>query len=318
MCISPCLYSHLSQVCVYETDSSTAVLPVSCQPFMNLHKYGAGPPVPGHAKVTNKKYGLQAIQEKRSIAVNAFWQSTATAAGPQQRSKKAACKTSLVKALYDQVQRNSGDAGSASQEAAMSPAAPENPKKAAPAVLPAPAELPMFPWESGEDNVLRYACRQDAVLFRLDEQVTLCAVSKEILGLMPPQPKNVLDFERRVMKFAWTPFVGSLLDREQLCASQKMLVVSAMYSYMKCARANEAPTIKTNRSSGVRAWGLATLYIAASMSALSAEHTEAVRQAVVQARLGSGGRDRLRSQAQVLLNRLGGLAGRLRGDAFRY
>ena len=303
MCISPCLYSHLSQLCVYETDSSTAVLPVSCQPFMNLHKYGAGPPVPGHAKVTNKNYGLRAIQEKGSIAVNAFWQSTATATGPQQRSEKAACRTSLVKALYDLVNGNSGDAGSASQ--------------AAPAVLPAPAELPVFPLGSKGDGVLRLACMQDAVLFCLAEQVILCAVSKGILEKMPAQPKNVLDFERRVMKFAWTPFVGSLLDREELCASQKMLVVSAMYSYMKCARAREAPTIKTKSASGVRAWGLATLYIAASMSALSAEHTEAVREAVIQARAGSGGRDRLRSQAQVLLNRLGGLARRLRGGGWR-
>lgn len=227
-------------------------------------------------QVHNKQYGLDVILAKKSIAVNMYFQSTASQDGPGCRTAKGIHKTSLVKALFDYANKQQARAEPSTDLVSVA--------------RPSPLRASAF------DVVVVYWRGFATVL----EQRVLCAVSRTISGKMPIATRNTLHFERIVKKFAWSSAFASMLDGIGLATSEKIRVVAGVYEYLESTNTHIAPKVLPGDE---RAWGMIVAYFAVSFSAMSEASQEAVRHMVrtwfsANQRVG-----RLEEQCRRLVNR---------------
>ena len=249
-------------------------------------------------QVENPKWGFAFIKANDCIAVNAWWQSTASADGPRQRRVSAPHKTSLVKALYDFI-------GSVDHAATAA-----GPVDARAAVAASAEEFPM-PFTA---RVWQIAFEGECPFLPFDAQLQACAVSKYFFELMSAEAKKILMFERAVMQFAWSRQASSLLQMVGLRTSEKVMLVAAMYEFLERSRNKRAPE---DWEDCAPHWALVTMYVAASCAALSVDSTgwmnaalsspstEMVHKVIMESQVGQEAKLLFMKSKATLLNRYG-------------
>ena len=232
-------------------------------------------------QVHNKQYGLNTILAKKPIAVNMYFQSTASRDGPRCRTEQVLHKTSLVKALFDYA----------------------NKQQAAPQADWEHHRLDMFSapvWvsRSAIDVVASQVNWCDFAT--VQEQRVLCAVSRFISGKMPITTRYILHFERIVKKFVWSSDFASMLAGTALVTSEKLRVVAAVHEYLESTGHHLAPKVWPGEE---KAWGMITVLVAVPMAACSEVTMTEVKMMVRTWFQTNQRRFRLREQCKRLINR---------------